>query len=279
MSYKTIVAYIARPDSVSQIMSTALPLAEAFGAHLTGTHVFAGVPLAGTIAAQVPSEIIVQYGEIMREDAKAIKAEFSKIAKDTDAQTEWRDQEEKSSGIDLLGSILEQTRCADLVIMGQTDSEQRVGELAADIIMNSGRPVLIIPKEGSFGDLSGKVVVGWDGTREAARAVFDALPLLKRAKVVCLVTVGKSDDIKNAVQSGGGEIASVLSRHGVNAEVVTLERGDASAGDALRQFTSEQDGDLLVMGCYGHSRLRERLFGGATQQILKNMIVPVLMSH
>ena len=124
-----------------------------------------------------------------------------------------------------------------------------------------------------------KAVVGWDGSREATRAVFDALPLLKRAKTVDLVTVGKSSDAKDAVRAGGGEMASILSRHDVNAELATVDRGDAAAGDALLKYASEKDGDLLVMGCYGHSRLRERLFGGATQHVMKNMIVPVLMSH
>lgn len=279
MSYRTIVAYLEQPSSVSRIMETAMPLAETFGAHLTGTHVFAGVPLAGTIGAQVPPKIIDQYTEMMREDAKAIKQQFAKAAKGADLQTEWRDQEQTSPRANLLGAILEQTRCADMLVVGETDSEQRVGELTADIILDSGRPVLIVPKDGKSGELSGRIVIGWDGSREATRAVFDALPLLKRAKTVDLVTVGKSDDVKNAVRAGGGEMASVLSRHGVKAEVVMVERGDASAGGALLNYTSDQDGDLLVMGCYGHSRLRERLFGGATRHVLQNMIVPVLMSH
>jgi len=279
MSYRTIVVYLEQPSSVSRIMKTAVPLAETFGAHLTGTHVFAGVPLVGTISAQVPPEILEQYADMMREDAKTIKKEFAKAAKGRDFQTEWRDQEQTSARVNLLGAILEQTRCADLLIVGEMGSEQRVGELTTDIILDSGRPVLIVPENGKSGDLSGKIVIGWDGSREATRAVFDALPLLKRAKTVDLVTVGKSDDAKNAVRAGGGEMASVLSRHGVNAEVVMVERGDSSAGDALLNYASENDGDLLVMGCYGHSRLRERLFGGATRHVMKKMIVPVLMSH
>ena len=279
MSYKTIVAYLAQPESVADVLNTALPIAEACGAHLTGTHVFAGVPLVGTIAAQVPPEIIDQYAGMMREDAQAIKKAFAKAVQGCGVQTEWRDQEETHIHVDLLGAILEQTRCADLLIVAQADAEQRVGELVTDIVMDSGRPVLIMPKDGKFGDLSGKVVVGWDGSREAARAVFDALPLLKRSTSVDLVTVGKSGDAKDAVRSGGGEMASILSRHGVNAEVVMVERFDVSAGDALLKYVAEQHGDLLVMGCYGHSRLRERLFGGATQHVMKNMIEPVLMSH
>lgn len=279
MSYKTIAVYLAQPNSVSSIMKVALPLAESFDAHLTGVHVSPGVPVMGTIGAQVPPEIIEQYINFMHEDAKAIEASFRKTVKGSKIQTEWRGHDDTSSSSDMLHSITEQTRCVDLVIMGQNDSEQRVGELAADIILGSGRPVLTIPKEGSFGDLSGQIVVGWDGSREAARAAYDALPLLKRAKGVAIVTISEDGKTTDVLGKGGADLARTLSRHGVKAEAVTLEKRSGSVGDTLLAFTSEQDGDLLVMGCYSHSRLRERLFGGATQHLLQNMIVPVLMSH
>jgi len=279
MSYKTIAVYLAQPDSVSSVMDVALPLAESFDAHLIGMHVSSGVPVMGTIGAQVPPEIIEQYIEIMRKDAKAIEEKFSATVKGSKVQSEWRGQDEKSPRADLLHNITEQTRCVDLVIMGQSDAEQHVGELAADVILGSGRPVLTIPKKGQFGDLSGQIVVGWDGSREAARAAFDALPLLKNAKGVSIVTIREGSDAKDSLGTGGADLALTLSRHGVKAEAVTLEKSDDSAGDTLLAFTSEQDGDLLVMGCYSHSRLRERLFGGATRHLLQNMIVPVLMSH
>jgi nucleotide-binding universal stress UspA family protein len=163
--------------------------------------------------------------------------------------------------------------------MGQSDSEQRVGELAADVILGSGRPVLTVPGTGKFGELSGQIVVGWDGSREAARAVFDALPLLKKAKGVSIVTVREGGEVKDTLGTGGADMALTLSRHGVKVEAVSLNKNDRSVGDTLLEYTSSQDGDLLVMGCYSHSRLRERLFGGATQHLLRNMIAPVLMSH
>ncbi len=279
MSYKTIAVYLAQPDSVSSVMDVALPLAESFDAHLIGLHVSSGVPVMGTIGAQVPPEIIEQYTEIMRKDAKAIEASFTKAVKGAKVQSEWRGHDENSPRADPLHSITRQTRCADLVIMGQNDAEQRVGELAADVILSAGRPVLTVPRDGKFGDLSGQITVGWDGSREAARAAFDALPLLKKAKGVSIVTVRKGGENKDWLSGGGAEMAHTLARHGVKAEVVAIDKSDASAGDSLLAYTSAQDGDLLVMGCYSHSRLRERLLGGATRHLLRNMIVPVLMSH
>ncbi len=279
MSYKTIAVYLARPDSVASIMEVALPLAESFEAHLIGLHVSPGVPVMGTIGAQVPPKIIEQYIEIMHTDAAAIKDVFSTAIKKSKVQSEWRGQDDTSVHPDLLHNITEQTRCADLVIMGQNDSEQRVGDLAADVILGSGRPVITVPSSGEFGKLSGQMVVGWDGSREAARAVFDALPLLKKAKGVSIVTVSEEGEAKDTLGTGGADIARTLSRHGVRAEAVALKKSDKSVGDALLAFTSQQDGELLITGCYSHSRLRERLFGGATQRLLQKMIVPVLMSH
>jgi len=278
MSYKTIAVYLARRENVESMMGVAIPLAESFEAHLSGFHVASAVPMTTTISAQVPPKVAQQYVDLMLEDAKAIAAGFADSVKSISVPSEWREYKEPFSDVSLLHAITEQARCADLVIIGQTQSEQRVGELAADIILGAGRPVLIVPQQGKFGAIFGLVVIGWDGSREAARAAFDALPFLKQADAVKIITVGESGDAKN-IPNNGSELAKSLARHGVNAEVVMLKSGDESAGEALLTYTSDQDGDLLVMGCYGHSRLREYLFGGATRYVLKNMITPTFMSN
>ena len=277
MSYKTIAAYLARPDAVADVMNVALPLAEKFGAHLAGIHVSSGVPVIGTIGAQVPPEIVEQYVQHMREDAEAIESAFSKAVKGVPVQSEWRQPELKVIGTDVLHMISKQTRCADVVIMGQSDTEQRVGELTADIIIAAGRPVIIVPKNCAGTTLTGKIAVAWDGSREATRAAFDSLPLLKEAQSVWVVTIQK-EECKDTLTSGCGDMALTLARHGVKAEAVAL-KSNSPAGEALTRYVSENDCDLIVMGCYGHSRLRERLFGGATRHFLREMIVPVLMSH
>lgn len=277
MSYKTIVAYLSRPGVVTDVMNVALPLADKHGAHLLGLHVFNGVPVIGTIGAQVPPEIIEQYAEAMRKDAEDIGVAFAKAVDGASVQTEWRCHEEKVIGADMLTSITDQVRCADLVVMGKTDSEQRVGELTADIIISAGRPVVVLPEGMAQSDLSGSVVVAWDGSREASRAAFDALPLLKAAKSTFVVTVQRKDK-KDAIALGAGDLAHSLARHGIDAEAAVLT-SEASTSDTISQFASEKDCDLIVMGCYGHSRLRERLFGGATHGMLQDMTIPVLMSH
>lgn len=279
MSYKTILVYLPKPDGVTDVMALVLPMAESFDAHLMGLHVHTGQPLAGTIGAQVPPEIIEQYFEYMREDAKKIEASFAKAVKGAATPTEWRGEEKVSVDGDILSTISGQMRCADLVVMGYADTDHKMAELTADIILSAGRPVLLLPAAVKSVDFSGNAVIGWDGSREAARAVFDALPLLKRAKTTFVVTVGKGEDAKEAVRSGGGDMAEMLVRHGVKAELAMVSKGDSSAGEALMAYVSDKDADLLVMGCYSHSRLRERLFGGATRYVLEQINVPVLMSH
>lgn len=276
MSYKTIVAYLSRTDGVRDVMNVALPLARKHSGHLVGVHVYSGVPVVGTIGAQVPAEIIEQYAQSMREDADAIGAAFNKCVDGETLQTEWRRQEQKVIGTDILNMISEQVRCSDIVVMGQADSEQRVGELTADIILSAGRPVIVVPEKAPETDLSGKVLVAWDGSREAARAAFDALPLLKLAKSVIIATIQKHKT--SAVDSGGADFALCLARHGVKAEATTV-KAKGSTHQALAELAADKDCELIVMGCYGHSRLRERLFGGATRGMLQKMSLPVLMSH
>jgi len=277
MSYKTIIAYLARTDGIADIMNTALPLAEKFDAHLTGIHVTSGVPVIGTIGAQVPPEIIDQFVQHMHEDAEAIESSFAQAVKGAQVQTEWRQSKIKVVGTDVLNLISEHTRCADIVVTGQSDSDQRVGELTADIIIAAGRPVIVVPNNSAVTNLTGKIVIAWDGSREATRATFDSLPLLKQAQSVSVVTIVKKDG-KDSITSGCGDLALSLARHGVNTEAVALE-SSKSAGETLNEYVSKNDSDLIVMGCYGHSRLRERLFGGATRHFLNEMITPVLMSH
>ena len=279
MSYKTIAVYLPKPDSVANIMKVALPFAESFEAHLTGLHVHSAVPVAGTIGAQVPAEIIEQYMDIMREDAKAVAKSFNKAVAKANTPTEWRGEEDISTGTNMLATISALTRCADIVVIGQPDPENRSGELTVDIILSAGRPALIVPANAKPMDPEGTVVIGWDGSRVAASAVFNSLPLLQRAKTVFVATAGKGDDVKVAVRKGGVDLAEALVRHGVKAEVAMIVKGDSSAGEALTAYVAEQNASLLVLGCYGHSRLRERLFGGATLHVLEHMKTPVLMSH
>jgi nucleotide-binding universal stress UspA family protein len=177
--------------------------------------------------------------------------------------------------------VLEHARAADLVVASQTDRAWPASEwldVADFVTVESGRPVLLIPNASQATHVGTRVLVAWDGSREAARAVFDALPILKHAEATKVVWVDPQDD-GQPEQAIGQDICKALLRHGVRCEEsqrATLQNG---VGGTLLAQVETFAADLLVMGCYGHSRLREFVFGGATRYILKHMGVAVLMSH
>jgi nucleotide-binding universal stress UspA family protein len=143
---------------------------------------------------------------------------------------------------------------------------------AAQVVLSSGRPVLCVPHAGSFATLGQRVLVAWRGTRESARALHDALPLLVRARHVTLFTAGDGS-------AGGEEALRHLADHGVEAELRQTALDGIDAGTAILNAVADVSADLLVMGAYGHSRMREFVFGGATSTVLRSMTVPTLISH
>lgn len=145
------------------------------------------------------------------------------------------------------------------------------------LAFESGRPVLLLPPEGAAGHRFDDVVIGWDGSRAAARALADALAFYERARSVTVATVTGD---KNLPQAGEpSDAVRHLSRHGVAARLVEVPARGDDAGRALRSYCRENGADLLVMGAYGHTRAREFVLGGATRSILQDRGIPVLLSH
>jgi nucleotide-binding universal stress UspA family protein len=174
--------------------------------------------------------------------------------------------------------ICEQGRAADLVIVGrQGPDDATPGDLAAspgDLVMQCGRPVLIVPPT-SHGRSMERVLVAWKNTREARRAVWDSLPLLARAEEVLVVAVGAESQ-----KAGVVDVVTHLARHGIAAEPLLRTRQDSGdTADELLELAEDWEADLVVCGAYGHSRLREWIFGGVTRDMLNRSPVPCLMSH
>jgi nucleotide-binding universal stress UspA family protein len=148
------------------------------------------------------------------------------------------------------------------------------------LVMSADRPVLFIPYAGVFPALGANIMVAWNGSRESARAVHDALPLLQRAENVTVVRLKEHKDEPRGSRIPGADIALLLARHGVKAEVSAGDRvDDVPLGDMLLSRASDLGADLVVTGAYGHSRWQELVMGGATRSMLESMTVPVLMSH
>jgi nucleotide-binding universal stress UspA family protein len=224
------------------------------------------------------------YRDLLKSKLEGVRKKFEERIKQDGLKAEWRAVDSKFP--DIAESAIAHSRGAELVITGQIDRGPD-GDIERDLvvrlIMESGRPVLIIPKQGYFAPrgegITEKAIVGINGTKESSRAMFDALPLLRLVKETLLVWVDPYRQLGEAGNVPGAEEAAVLSRHGIKAVAEPMMAGGQNAGEALLMRANDLGADLLVMGAYSHSRMREFVFGGATRHVLENMKIPVLMSH
>jgi nucleotide-binding universal stress UspA family protein len=186
----------------------------------------------------------------------------------------------EASGL-ALDAVAQQARCADLLLLGQHEPGSGdggvPGDFAASLLMASGRPALVLPYVDTVKTIGGTVLVAWKDAPEAARAVAAALPLLQQAKRVHVASWGEED---GALATPGLDIEGYLHAHGVQAQrhrYAAAAGGDV--GELIQSLAADLSADLLVMGCYGHSRARELVMGGASRTLLRSMSLPVLMSH
>lgn len=177
-----------------------------------------------------------------------------------------------------------EARLADLLVVGQDDPADPAAFVAENfvesIVLASGRPVLTIPCEGRFETVGGRILVAWDGGREAARAIRDALPFLRKAKAVTIATCTLAGKVGGQWSAPAQYAATWLAAHGVTAALCNLPvTASVDAGERLLSEASDLEADLVVAGAYGHNRLREVVLGGTTRTLLEAMTVPVLFSH
>jgi nucleotide-binding universal stress UspA family protein len=176
--------------------------------------------------------------------------------------------------------FIDLAKCFDLTILGQLSPEIRsTGFRPDEIVIATGRPVLVVPYAGTFDTVGRRVLVAWDGTREAARAANDALPLLENAEAVTVMFVGTRETTLEEHHPSIERIVNHLQRHGVPARAEETLQGDLRISDVLLSRAADLAVDLLVAGAYHHSQLREALVGGVSREVLEHMTVPVLMSH
>ncbi len=280
MAYKTILAYLPDPTKAERLLKTALPMARTHDAHLIGLHVIPRVPVMYAVAgAEIPASVIQQQESILQREADSLKEQFETKCTAADVRFEWRCNKIEHS--DMVSEVVSQTLCTDLIIVGQ-DEDDPFGlssDMPSRIVVDTGRPVLIVPRVGNFETIGKHAVVAWNGSRESARAALDAVPLLKRASSVKVLAIDPKCRSGYDSVALGDEIALCLARHDVKAEVTVTTSGSIPVGTELLNRLADEGCDLLVMGCYGHSRLRETLFGGVTADILDHMTAPVLMAH
>ncbi|SAK94000.1 universal stress protein [Caballeronia ptereochthonis] len=279
MSYKTVLVHLDTSVRAHPRLETTLQLAKRFDAHVIGVFaIFEPDPRTFEVMAGTAG-YYEQHAAMRREQRGAIERLFHAELKRAGVSGDWIETQERASV-----AVPRFARCADLVVVGQddpTDPEAYVGDhFPETLVLSSGRPVLLIPYTGFFAALGKHPMIAWDGSREAARAVHDALPLLKAAERVSIVSIDTARGEAYGDRIPGADIAACIARHGVKAEVSSsVGAADASAGELLLSRAADLNADLVVMGGYGHARWQELVLGGATRTFLASMTVPVLMSH
>jgi len=274
MSFKEILVYADTDKQNAARLAAAADIARKFQAHLVALHVKTPPYIPVELGAGVPADLIAWQEKYQQDEAAKAKKAVDDLRQKSGLDIEWREAYGEMAGTALLHS-----RYADLLVVSQSalpdDEPQDTDILPEALVVGSGRPVLMFPRYNSAKTLGENVLIAWKRTRESTRAVHDALPLLKLAKKVTVMEVNPEDEAHPA----GAEIAHHLARHGVKVEVASITAKDIDTGDAILSRAADVGADLLVMGGYGHSRLREFAFGGVTLHILRHMTIPAFMAN
>jgi nucleotide-binding universal stress UspA family protein len=274
---KDIVVNLSVGEKPGPACDYAVSLAAAFDAHLAGIAFLYDpiVPVSG--AGYIPADVIETQERDNEQATRAALDQFNAACARAGVRAEPLTLSASYGGVgEQFGRV---ARRFDLAVVGQAEPETSAVEeiIAESALFESGRPVIIVPYIQKAPLKLDNVMVCWDGSRAAARAIGDSIPLLAKSERVEVVIVanerGKQDEIE------GADIGAHLARHGLNVEIRRTALGDIDVADVLLSHAADAGSDLIVMGGYGHSRLREFVLGGATRSILRSMTAPVLMAH
>ncbi len=280
MSYKTILVYLSDDRSAERVLSAAIALASKNDAHLIGLHVAPVFHVYSTVAIDLTAEILEAQSNAVKQESVGLKKIFDKMTENNVIKAEWRSIQVNSSLVS--EAVVNHARCADVIVVAQPDPDHddvNATRILEQLLIDSGRPVLLVPYVGIKGEFGKNITIAWNASRESARASAAALPLLKRADKVSVLWVNPKNEPGDPMDVPGSEIATNLARQGVNVETDYSTTKMPEVGDEILSRIADNGSDLLVMGSYGHSRLREFVFGGASRHMLEHMTVPVLMVH
>jgi len=280
MSYKTILVCLTTETNAERLMKAACHLARRFDAHLIGLHTRQAMLVHPGVAVHLTPQSIEAFQDAQTRQAEQIRTVFEqRTAKET-FPNEWRLVDADSGSAS--GQIVEQARRADLVIMSQADPEHDradQSDIQRDVIQGCGRPVIVIPNAGDFERFGTRIMIGWSATREATRALHDAIPFVRDKGEATIMWVTHSERDADYLGQSAAEVASGLERHGIATTVTHWQNADIKIGDALLNEAAETGADMIVTGAFGHSRFYDFAIGATTSHLLKHMTVPVLFSN
>lgn len=279
MHYKTLLLHVDNSRQCAHRIMLAAQLAIVHEAHLVGT-AMTGISriIFDDNPIRPPDPVLQHHVNALRDNARLALDQFETLIRQAGVSS----FESRLIDDDPASGMVLQARYADLSVIGQFDADDPVPGLMSDfpasLLLQSVRPVLVVPfAMPSLGKLS-RVMLAWDGSMSATRAITAALPLLKNAALVDVVVFNAParHDVHGDIP--GGDLALYLARHELTINVIS-RRTDIDIGNALLSLCADQSSELLVMGGYGHTRFREILLGGATRTVLSSMTLPVLMAH
>jgi nucleotide-binding universal stress UspA family protein len=277
MSYKTLMVYADEGLDSDTRITLACDLAKAFEAHLIGVSGSAPVPPPmgdPYMGGGVMGEALTLYRDLAERNVTRAEARFREISKDRSAGIEWRGHIGFPAEL-----MIAQSRAADLLILGRrTDRAPFYDPDPADVLMASGRPVLVVPPAAPRTPIGWPAVIAWSDSREARRAVAAALPMLRQTGTAHVLEIC-DDEATDEVRARLGDVVAWLERHGIAADCDVRPRGNDSCADAILNFAAETSAGLIVAGGYGHARLREWALGGVTRTLLDSSPVCLLLSH
>jgi nucleotide-binding universal stress UspA family protein len=272
MALRTLLLHADTDDRFAHRLSLAIAIARQHEARLVVLYALKTPIAVGLYAEPMGSpavDLIQQEIDAERARAEELRQSIATMIGAEGLAWDWRSRSAPPGD-----SIAAQALTADLVIMGQEREASTTGPVA-DVALSSGRPVLCIPHVGNFAAPFRRILVAWRGTRESSRALHDAMPFLAGAAQVTLFCA--SEELEQ--DASADDAVRHLADHRIRAELRRVTLGDIDSGTTILNAVADNSADLLVMGAYGHGRMREFVFGGATRTILASMTVPTLLSH
>ncbi|MCC1491699.1 universal stress protein [Cognatishimia sp. F0-27] len=279
MSYKTIFTAVSDTELLGPVLDKAVTLTQGFEAHLDVLAVGVDRTQTGYYYAGANAMVLQESLNRASDDAKALSAAARKQLEKTDCR--WAIEDSVAQIADVGRHVAARARYSDLVVLPRPYGKGRGIEMEPIIegaMFEGQTPVLVLPDEGTVTVPPRRILMAWNESPEALRAMRAAIPLMQEADVVHVVVIDPPSHGADR-SDPGGRVAQYLSRHGMRVEIDVLSKSLPRVSDVLSRHVVDMDADMIVMGAYGHSRFREAILGGATRNMLEKASVPVFMAH
>jgi len=279
MAIKDLLVAYDGNEASQKAVQFAVQMAKKYDASVTGLHIYRTEKYESHVRRWIPENVLKTVRQAEQDVEASIESQFHKQVEESGlgGKAKWISTE----GVpDVL--MPRYVRYFDMLILGQfTDVEHtRSGTLnAEELLLRSGKPLIVVPKSYQVRPFNEEAVVAWDGSRSAARALTDAMQILETKEKLDVLRLISSDEDESKRVLPEHDLIAHLQAHGINANLVQLKTGRGAAGQTILKHCEETQPDVLVMGAYGRGKFGTILFGSTAQHVLKNMVVPVFMSH